>query len=300
MPQNPFSRPLRIAVVGAGQIGSTFAFQLARKGGCEVTVVARPGSPRLAQLQRDGAVVDVKGERAPVRILDALDEETPYDLVIVTLMAFQLEAVLPGLRRSAAGAIQFMFNMFEPERLRDVVGAERCRFGMPFVQSKLDASGRLKAVIGAGGQKTLMDQPRWVELFNAAGLPAVLEPNMPLWLRCHAPLCVAFESVSVAGERRKGGATWGEARNLARGVHACFALIEDLGFPVYPRSKALMRRAPASGVAAMLWFMSRIPSFRQLLATGERECGALVDTIAEAAAARKRPDLVAAIKNMKP
>jgi 2-dehydropantoate 2-reductase len=34
-----------------------------------------------------------------------------------------------------------------------------------------------------------MSQKRWVDVFNAAGLPALLEPDMPLWLRCHVPLC---------------------------------------------------------------------------------------------------------------
>ena len=67
------SSPRRIAVLGAGKIGSTFASQLARIGGHEVTVVARPGSVRLRQLERDGAIVDVKGERASVRVSGVLD-----------------------------------------------------------------------------------------------------------------------------------------------------------------------------------------------------------------------------------
>lgn len=41
------SSPLRIVVLGAGKIGSAFAFQLARTGHHDVTVVARPGSVRL-------------------------------------------------------------------------------------------------------------------------------------------------------------------------------------------------------------------------------------------------------------
>lgn len=294
------SAPLRIAIVGAGRIGSTFAFQLARDGQHEVTVVARPGSVRSAQLQRDGAIVDVNGERASVRVLDALDEQTPYDLVIVTLKAYQVDAVLPHLQRSAARCVQFMFNTFDPERLQDAIGAERCSFGMPFVQAVLGTDGRLKAAIGTAGQKTIMGRQRWVDVFNSAGLPAVLEPDMPLWLRCHAPLCAAFESVSVAGERRNGGASWGEALVLAHGVHACFALIEKLGFTIYPRSKKVMYRSPASGVAAMLWFMSRIPSFRELLASGENECRALVDIMAAAGESMQRPDLASKIKAMKP
>jgi 2-dehydropantoate 2-reductase len=196
---------LRIAVLGAGKIGSTFAAQLARVGGHDVTVIARPGSIRLQQLERDRAIIDVKGVRSNVRVAAILDETIAYDLVIVTLLSHQADALLPALQRCAATCIQFMFNTFHPERLQDAIGVGRCEFGMPFVQATLDGDGRLKATIGAGGQKTIMSQQRWADVFNRAGLPAAFEPDMPLWLRCHVPLCVAFESVSVAGERRGGG-----------------------------------------------------------------------------------------------
>ena len=83
----PPASPLRIAVLGVGNIGSTFAFQLARVGGHDVTVVARPGSRRLEQLRRDGAIVDVQGVRASVHVTDALDEQTPFDLVVVMVAA---------------------------------------------------------------------------------------------------------------------------------------------------------------------------------------------------------------------
>jgi 2-dehydropantoate 2-reductase len=196
--------------------------------------VARRGSTRLQQLQRDGGIVNIQGEQAGVRILDALDEQTAYDLVLITLLAFQIEAVLPVLRRSAAQCLQFMFNIFEPERLQEAVGAERCSFGMPFVQANFAQDGKLKATIGANGQKNIMSQARWVDVFNAAGLPAVLEPDMPLWLRCHAPA------------------------------------------------------------------LSRVSSFRELLATGKNECCALVDVMVAAAPRANPPVEVARIKAMKP
>ncbi len=294
------SAPLRIAVLGAGKIGSTFAFQLARRGGHDVTVIARPGSPRLRQLERDEAIVDVKGERATVRVASALNEETPYDLVIVTLLAHQTGALLPVLQRSAAKCIQFMFNTFHPERLQEVIGTERCAFGMPFVQAQLGSDGRLKATIGAGGQKTIMSQQRWVDVFNTAGLPAAVEPDMPLWLRCHVPLCVAFESVSVAGMRRGGGASWGEAHVLARGVRASFALIKGLGYDVYPKTKKRIAGTPVPVVAAMLWGMSRVRSFRELLATGKAECCALVDAMVAAAPRAQTSVVVTAIQAMRP
>ncbi len=294
------SGPLRIAILGVGKIGSAFAFQLARMGRHDVTVIARPGSPRLQQLERDGAIIDVKGERASVRIMSMLDEETPYDLVIVTLLAHQTDALLPSLQRSAAHCIQFMFNTFQPERLQAAIGGERCSLGMPFVQATLTADGRLKATIGAAGQKTIMGQQRWVDMFKAAGLPAAFEPDMPLWLRCHVPLCVAFESISVAGERRGGGASWGEAIVLARGVHASFKLIKGLGYELYPKTKQRLDRSPTLVVAAMLWFMSRVRPFRELLATGKAECSSLVEVMAASAPNAKPPVSVSEIAAMRP
>ena len=68
-----------------------------------------------------------------------------------------------------------MFNTFEPERLQDAVGIGRCTLGMPFVQAAaLDGGSRLRATVGAAGQRTLLDRQRWVNLFNASGLPAAL------------------------------------------------------------------------------------------------------------------------------
>ena len=294
------SPPLRIAVIGAGKIGSTFASRLVRVGGHDVTVIARPDSMRLRQLRRDGAIVERGGERAAVGVADVLDEQAPFDLLIVTVLAHQAEPLLPALGRSAAQCILFMFNTFEPERLRDAVGTGRCCFGMPFVQATLDGEGRLKATIGAAGQKTIMDRQRWVDLFQAAGLPASLEPDMPLWLRCHVPFCVAFESVSIAGQRRGGGASWREALMLAQGIRASFRLIRGLGYRVYPATKRRIDASPVWLVAAALWFMSRIRSFRELLATGQAECDALVDAMASAAPRAMPPVPVSDIRAMKP
>lgn len=296
----PLSPSLKIAVLGAGKIGSAFASQLNRVGHHDVTVIARPGSVRLQQLQRDGGIIDVDGGHAEVRVLDALDEQTPYDLLIVTLLGHQTKALLPNLQRSAAACIQFMFNTFHPEHLQDAIGPSRCAFGMPFIQATLDTDGKLKATIGAAGQKTILSEQRWVDLFNAAGLPATMEADMPLWLRCHVPMCVAFESVAVAGERRGGGASWAEAMVLARGVHAGFALIKGLGYLIYPSAKKLIQGSPVPVLAATLWSMSRITSFREVLATGKSECQVLVDVMVAAAPLATQPVNLTRIQAMKP
>lgn len=291
---------LRIAILGVGGIGSAFAFQLARVGGHDVTVVARPDSPRLQQLMRDQGIVKAAGERADVTVTDKLDQEIAYDLVLVTLLAHQAGAVLPVLKHSAAKWIQFMFNNFEPEHLRNAIGADRCSFGMPFIQASLDQSGRLSAKIGTGGQKSKMNSKECADIFNNADLPAVLEPDMLLWLRCHVPLGAAFESVSVAGVRRGGGASWAEANVIALGMQESFTLIGRLGYRLYPSGKALLHASPTWLVTGLLWSMSRIRSFRDLLATGENECRALVDVLVANASKAQPPVSAGKILAMKP
>ena len=274
------SASLSIAVIGVGGIGSTFAYHLVRAGH-DVTVIARPGSARLGQLQRDGAIIRDTGERAEVRVADRLEEQVAYDLVLVTTLAHQVDALLPVLARSKAKSVQFMFNTFEPERIRDALGAPRCSFGMPFVAATVDREGKLRSKINPG-QKTLHGDARWAELFVAAGIPSAAEADMPLWLRCHAPLCVSFESISFAGQRRHAGASWAEAMVVARGMHAGFTVIKGLGFRLYPSAKAILASCPVFLVAGMLWAVSRVTSFRELLATGVNECRALIDVMVAA------------------
>ncbi len=273
---------LSIAVIGVGSIGSAFAFYLAQAGH-EVTAIARPGSDRLAQLMRDQGVVNQKGELAAMLVSERLDEEIAYDLVLVTTLAHQTDAILPALKASRAHHVQFMFNMFDPERLSGAVGGRPVSFGMPFVMAHLDAEGVLQAQTSRS-RKTLHGDRRWAELFEKAGLPSAFEPSMALWLRCHAPMCIAMESVCFAGHRRGGGATWTEALGVARGLKAGFSIVVTLGFKLHPADKMMISRMPAPWLAGLLWGVSRITAFRELLATGVHECRALIDTLVAASA----------------
>jgi len=289
-----------IAVIGLGGIGSTFAYQLARAGHA-VTVVARPGSVRLQQLQRDQAIVLKTGERAEVHVADTLDARTAFDVVIVTTLAHQVDALLPALQQSSARCLHFMFNNFDPERLRDAVGEARCSFGMPFATGALDVEGRLTSTVSSG-QKTLHSDQRWVDLFLGAGLPSAFEPQMLLWLRCHVPLCVAMESISVAGQRRGGGASFAEALVVARGLRGGFTIIKALGYRLYPAPKTALGASPPILLACMLWLISRVASFRELLSQGLNECRALIDVLVKAAELTKPalPEATAAVVAMKP
>ena len=286
MPSSPSrtNSPLTIAVVGVGKIGSGFCYQLV-KAGHQVTGIARPDSSRLRQLRQDHGVVLQDGGRAEFHVADRLDPDVVYDLVIVTTPGHQVDPLLPALRQSNAGCVHFMFVTFEAERIHGEMGDQDCTFGMPAINASLDGDGRLKLSIGR--QKTLHSDKRWVELFEAAGIPSALQENMPLWLRCHAPMTAAMESVAIAKQRYDSNAFRKQSRTAAHGMRAGFTIIRALGDKPYPRSKAFMSRAPQPLLAFVLRQSARF--FPDDLTQAVTESQSLVDVIASAS--KSKPNL---------
>jgi 2-dehydropantoate 2-reductase len=287
---------LSIAVIGAGRIGSSFAYQL-RRAGHEVTIVARPGSRRLAQLQRDDGIILTTGERASLTVTDRLDEQAPFDLVIVTVLAHQADALLPALQRSRARCVHFMFVTPEAGRLRSAVGASRATFGMAAVLATLDGDGKLGLTIPK--TKAMQGDRRWVDVFQAAGMPSALEQDMGRWLRSQVPLTIAMEGVAVAGMRHKRGATWAEARTGARALRAGYRILRQLGETPYPGSKNQISRAPRLVLTLILWGVSR-SRFRETVGNSAEECRGLIDLLAaegrQEPALRKAVDAVLALR----
>jgi 2-dehydropantoate 2-reductase len=83
-------------------------------------------------------------------------------------------------------------------------------------------------------------------------------------------------------------------------VRASFKLIRALGYDLYPRTKRTIAGSPTAVIAAALWFMSGIRSFRELLATGKAEACALTDDMVAAAQRAQEPVDVPAIQAMRP
>jgi 2-dehydropantoate 2-reductase len=275
---------MRIAIVGAGAIGSAFAYQLATAGHA-VTAVAR-GS-RLAQLQEDQAIVLVSGERAPLQVAPALDLSVSYDLVLVTVLAPQVAALVPGLARSNARTVMFMFNTFEAlDELRSVVGVQRFAFGFPAGVFSLLRDGKIQRTLRSG---TTCDDATWAEVFTDAGIPTVVEPDMHSWLRTHAALVVPLMAIGVAVQRSGAGITWSEASTYAAAMDAGFGIVRDLGHPLKPESVAQMSRLPRWLVRSLLWALSRTKTLRDLGLLGPSEARMLVDMMATAAPGKMAP-----------
>ncbi len=283
---------MKIAIVGPGGIGSTFALQLGQAGH-EVTVVAR--GKRLEQLQRDEAIVSVAGRRTAVRVSAALDVATEWDLVLVTVLASQVDAVLPALAACAAKTVMFMFNTFEPlDRLRYAVGTARFAFGFPAILASLE-DGKLTAKIVTRGLVTTVTDAAWAEVFTDAGIPSVVHPDMESWLRTHAAFVVPVMAASITAYTRRAGVSWTEAMNLARAMDEGFSLVRQLGNAITPAPMGTLSRMPTRMAAALIWTLSRLPAIREAGAAGPGEPRTLIDAMSAAA-----PGQTPALLNIRP
>ena len=254
---------VQIAIVGPGGIGSTFAFQLS-EAGHEVTVIAR--GTRLEQLRHAGAIVTVEGERAGVDVSGELDTTTHWDLVLVTVLASQVDVLLPALSASAAKSVMFMFNTFRSlDRLRDTVGPQRFAFGFPAIGAGLH-DGRLSSTILRRGQLTTVSDLFWAKVFTDAGIPATVHPDMESWLRSHAAAMVPMVIAGSTALRRGTGISRAEAVRLARAMKEGFALVRHLGNSITPAPIAIVSHSPAPMLAVLLWTLTRLDAFTRTIA----------------------------------
>ncbi len=281
---------MKIAIVGAGRIGTTFGLHLARAGH-EVTLVAR--SKRLEELQKAPAIETVAGERVEVKAAGELDATTPWDLVLVTLFANQVHAVLPALKASAAKKILFMFNTVEPlGRLREAVGAGRFEFGFPTVIASF-VDGKLKSSVSGPGQITTVTSVETANLFNAAKIPTVVHSDMESFLRSHAAFVIPLMALAAVVHGRQAGLTFAEARRYARVQKEGFALVRQVGNQLTPGFIVVLAALPSLLVALLFWFASRAASVRELGAMGLGEARELIDAM-NALAPGSCPEMVAA------
>jgi 2-dehydropantoate 2-reductase len=271
---------LKIAVLGMGGIGSTFALHLSRAGH-EVTAVAR--GRRLEQLALAQAVVTVSGERAPVQVSGELDVTVAYDLVLVTVLAHQVDAVLTRLGESAAKTVMFAFNVFEPlDRLRDAVGKERFAFGFPAILASLEDGLLRSQVVTRGPQKTITTDAHWAQVFTDAGIRTEVLTDMESWLHTHAALAAPIMAALVLAHRTNAGISWNEANRHALAMRDGMQVVSKLGYSLTPRPVGLLGLCPAI-VAPLLWILTRVPSIRRGGAAGPGEPRALLSAMAAAA-----------------
>jgi 2-dehydropantoate 2-reductase len=191
---------VKILFLGAGPLGSLYAHLLHKQGG-DVTVLAR--RERHHWLKENGLVLvnEMTGQRdaSPVKVVNELEPEDEYDLVIVLirknklLPVFEILSERPGVRN-----ILFMGNnALGFDEYVNALPAEKVFFGFPgagggirnqvvHYADRETPKARRRAVTigeidGRNRERTLAIK----SLFESAGVPVDLTPDIDGWLKYH-------------------------------------------------------------------------------------------------------------------
>jgi len=283
---------MKISLTGAGRIGSAIAFSLS-KAGHDVTMVAR--GARYDHLRRQGAIITTQGDCAPVKTVSSLLKDIPYELLIVALPEYQVQAVLEEISQCAAKQVLFMFNTFRGcEPYRAVVGDDRFAFGFPNMAASLEEQ-RLRFQADGAGMVTTLTDHNLVTLFQGAGLPAEYESDMDAFLRSHVALALPLFIAALTTWKRGNHLTWREARKFEKAWDIGFALVKTLGHPFKPAMIKALAGTPSLMRAAFLWGFSRTEIVRQTGAFGPEETRWLLDDMVAAS-----PVLAAELELLRP
>ena len=135
---------MRVLVVGAGAIGGYFGGRLLQAGR-DVTFLVRPG--RAEQIRKDGFAVRVLEQRPDelvVRAIVSEQIEAPYDLVLVTCKAYDLESAMDGFAPTVGpetAILPLLNGLRHLDILSERFGASRLLGGQCVISARLDERG---------------------------------------------------------------------------------------------------------------------------------------------------------------
>lgn len=271
---------MRIAIFGAGAIGSIFAYQLGRAGH-DVTVIAR--GARLASLRQTNTIdvrhlISGKEDSVPVHVSDTLERDVPWDLLLVTVQRHQVDAVAEIVAQSRANRIMFMFNTAaDITDLATRVGRERFLWGFPAALGAIEG-GRVDYEVVPSWLRFLQvttigglpgDVPTDLEVFQtafrSAGIPTAISRDMPAWLKSHAAFMVPLMVAGLNVDAPAGKLPWAAAVASSRGMLEAFRIVRETGTRLEPMQMAAASHLPRLLVSAAVWGAFRIGFVRKVM-----------------------------------
>ncbi len=253
---------MKVLVFGAGPLGSLFAARL-HEGGHEVSLLAR--GQRLADLHAHGVVlVDTQTGQESVarpRIVERLDPEDAYDLILVIMRKNRALEILPTLAANhhTPHILFLMNNAAGPGELVEALGVDRVLMGFPMaagyrrghvIHYLVGARAGKKAMIPIGevdGRITPRLQEVGRILASMPGFGADLRTDMDAWLKTHVALLMPslVPAMWAAGRDNVRMAHTRDAIVLAiRAIREGFRILRALGCPIVPQSVRIFERIP--------------------------------------------------------
>lgn len=255
--QQPNATMRRVLVYGAGVLGSLYAGKL-HQAGYDVTLLAR--GQRLEELRERGLILveESSGKREEIHmpVIDRLDPDDAYDLVLVVVRKNQIPSVLPSLaaNRGTPNVLFLVNNAAGPDALVESLGRERVLLGFPGAGGQRN-EGEVHYMLASSAQPTTLgeldgqdsERLRMIrQIFIDAGLPVTVCSNMDAWLKTHAALvCPLANALYMAG-----GDNYRLARTrdgivlLVRAVKEGLRVLRALGIPVTPSAYQVFLALP--------------------------------------------------------
>lgn len=256
--------PMRILVLGAGVIGSVYAGKLFQAGH-RVVLLAR-GS-RLIDLRATGLTLENAKTRQrrelTVPVVDSLESDQRYDLVLVAVRAEQLAETLAVLTGMTDGADVLFFGNIAGRgpALVDALG-QRAVFGFPAAAGIQDGAVIRYALIRQ--QKTTIGEPsgassrrvqRLQMMFSEAGFPTTITANIDAWLLGHAafvvPMAFALYRVDTSAVRLAHDTA--TLRLMVRATRQAFQALRALGIGEIPTNLTVLYLRMPERFAVRYW-----------------------------------------------
>ena len=269
--QQAHNRYVRVLIVGAGVVGSSYAVRLARWG-MDVTLLAR--GRRLRELRMRGLWVQDALTRqfqtARLRVVSAIQAAEDYDLVIVAVRYNQvleaLDAVQPLSETTPVLVLQN--NPVGAQMLAERLGDRQLLMGFPATGGSR-RHGLVRSlplwlgttVIGESDGADTQRLHQAASILRRAGLRVEHQRQIQDWLKTHAAMMVALAGAVYRndGRIRQMVQRSDEVDRYLAALREAYTVLEANGVPVTPRNELAVFARPSWMQQLVLFLAGHMP-----------------------------------------
>ncbi len=237
---------MKTLIIGAGPLGSLYACLL-HKAGNDVTILAR--NEHYKFLKENGIVLinEFTQEKTIeiINVVNSLNENDYYDLVIVLMRKNSVKNLLPTLSKNKkVPNFLFMGNNADGfDEYLKFLPKEKILFGFPggggklknhiahFIDSEKPNGKRMPITLGEIDGTIKKRTKQIQELFESSDVPVNIVENMDGWLKYHAAYVVPLAGALLkTGDNYKLADDKNTIRTYIRAVKEAGKVLSELGY----------------------------------------------------------------------
>ncbi|MFW9938705.1 MAG: ketopantoate reductase family protein [Candidatus Thorarchaeota archaeon] len=255
---------MKLLVYGAGVLGSFYAAKL-HAANIDVSILAR--GQRLIDINQNGIIIEnvFMGERIEqnVPVIDSLQPDDNYDIVIVIMRKNQIASILPILSQNKKiETVLFMGNNGKGSKeYIEAIGKKRVLLGFPSAGGrreghiiKLVASDKSSIILGEIDGSITPRLKQIIKEFNKARIRVKMSKNMDAWLKTHLALVLPL----AGGIYFAGGDNYQLAKDkeglilVLNAIREGMRVLKTLEIPILPKKFKILLRLPRSLIVKKL------------------------------------------------